>query len=172
MKKLGIFYGTCGGKTEEIVKRLDNFFPGNECEFFNVVDGIDKISEFENIILATSTYGFGEVQYDWQACIENLKKIDFSNKIVAFIGTGDQCSFGNSYVGGMRELYDIVKGADGNIIGFTSIDGYVFDNSPAVIDNKFIGLVIDDSFDKSTISEKLNNWIENIKKELTFVKKI
>ena len=39
---------------------------------------------FDNIILASPTYGMGELQDDWASVIDEVADMDFSGKVVAF----------------------------------------------------------------------------------------
>ncbi|SJZ75336.1 flavodoxin I [Cetobacterium ceti] len=165
MEKIGVFYGTTGGRTEAVVKKLQNFFPNNECEFFDVAKGISEIKNFNNIILATPSYGAGEVQDDWAGNLSDLESLDLSDKTFALIGVGDQYSFGAFYVGGLRELYNILENKEAHVVGFTENSGYEFDDSPAIKDNKFVGLVIDDSFTCDEVLKRMSAWVQEIKKE-------
>lgn len=45
----------------------------------------------------------------------------------------------------MRVLYDVVVKNGGEAIGFTSNEGYHYEESEAVIDNQFVGLAIDEN---------------------------
>lgn len=59
MKKVGIFYGSESGNTQEVCKVIANEL-GSEAEVFDVssVDR-EKILSYENLILASATYGSG-----------------------------------------------------------------------------------------------------------------
>ncbi|WP_426711245.1 flavodoxin [Cetobacterium sp. SF1] len=164
MEKIGVFYGSTGGRTEAVVKKLQHFFPNNECEFFDVAKGISEIKNFNNIILATPSYGAGDIQDDWAGNLSNLEAIDFSDKTIGLIGCGDQYSFGAFYVGGLRELYNVLERKNASVVGFTESSGYEFDDSPAIKNGKFVGLVIDDSFDCNEILKRMATWAEEIKK--------
>ena len=48
-------------------------------------------------------------------------------------------------------------------MGKTSTEGYSFSNSKAVVDDDFIGLVIDENNQSELTEERLNNWAEKVK---------
>ena len=121
------------------------------------------MKDFKNLILLTPTYGVGEVQEDWANVMSQFEKIDFTGKKVAIAGLGNQFAFGESFVGGMRVLYDVVVKNGGEIIGFTSNEGYHYEESEAVIDNKFVGLAIDENNQDDETPERVMNWIAELK---------
>nr|WP_314532368.1 flavodoxin [uncultured Fusobacterium sp.] len=165
MNTVGIFYGTTGGKTKEVVDIIASQL--GDAQVFDVADGIDAIEMFDNIILASPTYGAGELQDDWASVIDELADVDFSDKVVAFVGVGDAAIFGANYVESMKHFYDAVEPKGATIVGFTSTDGYDFEASEAVLDDKFVGLAIDASFDEDEIASKVEDWLENkVKDEL------
>lgn len=164
MEKIGVFYGTNSGKTAAIADEVDFNLRKDDCEIFNVADGIENIDEFKNLILITPTYGVGELQDDWENLVPQLEKIDFSGKKIGIIGLGNQFAFGESFVGGMRKLYDIVSKNGGEVIGFTSTKGYSYEESDAVIGDQFVGLALDENYQDDETPERVKNWITEIKK--------
>ena len=96
------------------------------------------IADNDNLILGTSTWGAGEVQDDWYDGIKVIKNSDLSGKTVALFGCGDSESYPDTFVGGMAEIYNAVKKAGANVIGAVATDGYTFDESESVVDDKFV----------------------------------
>ena len=164
MKKIGLFYGTTGGRTTGVVDEFD-FNLRDEAQIFNVANGIDKIKEFDNLILVTPSYGFGELEAHWEAVIEDFKKIDLSEKTIALVGLGSQTTFGESFVGALEILYNIIIKNGGKIIGLTSTDGYHFEECEAIVDNKFMGLVLDEENQDDMTPDRIYEWLEIIRAE-------
>ena len=163
MENIGIFYGSNTRKTAAIAEEIEFNLRKDNYEVINVAEGIKKMPEFKNLILLTPTYGVGEVQEDWANVMSQFEKIDFTGKKVAIAGLGNQFAFGESFVGGMRVLYDVVVKNGGEIIGFTSNEGYHYEESEAVIDNKFVGLAIDENNQDDETPERVMNWIAELK---------
>lgn len=63
----------------------------------------------------------------------------------------------------MRDLYIAATEANATIIGSTSADGYTFDESTAIENDKFIGLVIDESNQSNLTNDRIEKWIVNFK---------
>lgn len=162
MKKIGIFYGTTSGKTGAIVEEIEFNLKKVDHEIFNVKNGISDINNFENLILVSPTYGVGELQIDWENSLDEFKKIDFKNKTVALVGLGDQFKFGESFIGAIKILYDIVTENGGKTIGFTSLDGYLFKESHAIVNNMFVGLALDESQQDDLTPDRIYDWIKAI----------
>src|SRR3712207_7300726 len=95
MKTVGIFYGTTGGKTKEVIDIVAAKL--GDVKVIDVANGIGELSSFDNIILASPTYGMGDLQDDWAGCYDELTGMDFSGKVVALIGVGDSAIFGGNY---------------------------------------------------------------------------
>lgn len=163
MKKIGIFYGTTSGITAGIVDEIEFYLRGQEYEVFDVANGIDRMEEFENLILVSPTYGVGELQKHWVEVYDKLKGLDFTNKVVGIVGVGNQFAFGESYVGSMRKLYDAVIAKGAKVVGFTSIEGYKYEETDSVIDDRFIGLALDESNQDNETPDRIKAWIEEIK---------
>ncbi|MCS5422043.1 MULTISPECIES: flavodoxin [Psychrilyobacter] len=164
MKKIGLFYGTTGGRTTGVVDEFD-FNLRDDVEIFDVANGIEKIKEFENLILVTPSYGFGELEAHWEAVIEDFKKIDLSGKTLALVGLGSQTTFGESFVGALEVLYKIIIKNGGKVIGLTSTDGYHFEECEAIVEGKFMGLVLDEENQDDMTPDRIYEWLEVIKSE-------
>ena len=89
--KIGLFYGTTSAATEEVANLIQENLDNCEVELFDIYkEPLEKISEFENIIIGCPTWDIGLLQEDWRSKFDELDSIDFSNKKVAYFGCGDQ----------------------------------------------------------------------------------
>jgi len=158
-----IFYATSTGNTEEVANKINEKLDG-----FELIDissnGVSKMKECHTIIIGGSTWGEGDLQDDWDDCFDELKEIDFTGKTVALFGLGDQDGYGDEFVNAMGTLYEAVNDNGANIVGFTSIEGYEYDDSTAEINGKFVGLVLDEDNQSELTDERIDSWIGNINK--------
>ena len=162
MEKIGMIYGSDGGYTEDVCKRLSKYFTKDRVDLIDVFGtSIDEISRYEYLIFASSTWHDGHLQDDWNNFLDNLDNIDFSNKTIALLGLGDQDGYGYTFCDSLGVFYEKVK--DGKVVGATSTDGYDYEESIAVIDGKFIGLCIDEDTQDDLTDGRLKNWYEDIK---------
>ena len=65
----------------------------------------------------------------------------------------------------MRGLYDAAVKAGAEVIGFTSTEGYKYEESEAVIDNHFVGLALDENNQDDETPERVMEWVAELKKE-------
>lgn len=158
---IGIFYGSSTGNTKDVSVKLQEVLGG---DLHNITDvDAETIAGYDSIVFATSTWGAGDLQDDWEDFFPNLDDIDFSGKKVAIMGLGDQENYGDTFVDGMAVLAEKVEEQGGTIVGSTSTDGYEYDNSEAEKDGKFIGLVIDEDNQSDLTDGRLKEWASDLK---------
>lgn len=152
-----IFYASSTGNTEEVANKIHEKL--NDFELIDIAqDGISKMNDCNFIIIGSSTWGEGDLQDDWEDCFDELQSIDFKEKTVAFFGLGDQDGYGDEFADAIGILYEVISEKGAKIVGHTSIDGYDFDSSRAVVDGEFIGLVIDEDNQSELTDERIENW--------------
>jgi len=164
MKKTVVVYGSSTGTCEAIAEKIGAKLGA---EVMNVQDlTADVVAANENLILGTSTWGAGELQDDWYDGLKVLQSADLNGKVIALFGCGDCESYGDTFVGGMGELYDGIKQSGARIVGSVSTDGYTFDDSAAVVDGKFVGLPLDDVNEDNMTDGRIDAWIAQISPNL------
>lgn len=163
MEKIGLFYGSTTGETEDIVEKVKENFT-EKLETINIQDSsVEEIENYKNLIFATSTWGDGELQSDWEKFEDSLENIDFSNKNIALIGLGDQESYPDTFSNAIGVLYEKIGNA--NILGRTSTKGYNFEESKALVEDKFIGLVLDQVNQEELTKSRIEAWTKQVKEE-------
>jgi len=164
MAKIGIFYGSSTGNTEKIADLIAHYF-GEDAATVNVEDAhAEDLEKYDFLILGTSTWEIGEMQEDWEVFISELEKADLKNKKVAIFGLGDQEAYSESFADGARIIYNALEGKT-TIVGQWPLEGYGFDESMAVKDGKFVGLIIDEDNQKSLTAKRVQDWVEMLKRE-------
>jgi flavodoxin I len=161
---LGIFYGSSTGNTKDVAEALAAEL-GAEAQNIAEADA-DTIGGFDTLIFAASTWGAGDLQDDWEDFMPNMDDIDFSGKKVGLVGLGDQENYGDTFVDGIATIAEKVEEQGGTIVGHTDTDGYEFDNSEAVKDGKFIGLVIDEDNQSDLTADRVKKWAAAVKADL------
>ena len=164
MKKTVVVYGASTGTCEAIAEKIGAKLGA---EVMNVQDlTADVVAANENLILGTSTWGAGELQDDRYDGLKVLQSADLTGKVIALFGCGDCESYGDTFVGGLGELYDGIKQSGARIVGSVSTDGYTFDDSAAVVDGKFVGLPLDDVNEDNMTDGRIDAWIAQISPNL------
>ncbi len=167
MSKIGVFYGSTTGTTEDVARKIAeklNVPQGDIHDASTLTDALVK--EYDVLVLGTSTWGAGELQDDWYDGVKVLKKVDLSHKFVALFGCGDSDSYSDTFCDGIGILYEDLKDTGCTFIGITDTAGYTFDASVAVVNGKFVGLPIDEVNEDSQTDQRIGQWVEGLKKEI------
>ena len=152
--------GTCEAISEKIAQKLG-------CEAIDVQNlTADVVNNNQNLILGTSTWGAGELQDDWYDGLKVLQGADLTGKTIALFGCGDCESYGDTFVGGIGELFNALKTSGASFVGAVDIDGYTFGDSEAVVDGKFVGLPLDDVNEDDKTDTRIEAWIAAISPNL------
>ncbi|MCM0207322.1 flavodoxin FldA [Bacteroides fragilis] len=166
MNKIGVFYGSTTGTTEDVARRIAeklNVPKGDIHDASKLND--ELVKEYDVLVLGTSTWGAGELQDDWYDGIKVLKKADLSHKFVALFGCGDSDSYGDTFCDGIGILYEELKDTHCTFCGATDPSDYTFDSSVAVVNGKFVGLPLDEVNEDNKTDERIAQWTESLKKE-------
>jgi len=119
------------------------------------------------LVCCVSTWGKGDMQDDWDAQHKTLEALDFSGKIVAVLGLGDQKNYPEKFADGAGVLAGILVKRGGKLCGRTNTTGYSFSFSKAVVNGKFEGLIIDEENQHSQTEERIHAWVRQLKREFT-----
>ncbi|ACL30107.1 flavodoxin FldA [Buchnera aphidicola str. APS (Acyrthosiphon pisum)] len=164
MKKIGIFFGSDTGNTEKIAKLIQKYIGDNVSCLYDISNTSQKdIEDFNFLIFGVPTWYYGEVQCDWDDFLPTLKKINFSNKIVALFGCGDQEDYSEYFCDAIGTIYDILKKNKANIIGKWSTEDYYFEQSKALLNKKyFYGLILDEDRQANKTEYRIKQWVKQI----------
>jgi len=165
MKKIGIFYGSSTGQTEKVAEKLQLLLGEENAELINVdIATKEDIEKYPYLIFGTPTWGVGEMQDDWEDFSETVVKANLKGKKIALFGLGDQDTYPDSFADGVGVLYDKIKDK-ATIVGQWPKTGYLFHESEAYRDKSFVGLILDQENQPEKTAERLEKWIDLIKKE-------
>ncbi len=164
MNKTIVIYGSSTGTCQSLAEKIAGELGVDAIDVQSL--NADTVKENTNLILGTSTWGAGEMQDDWYEGIKVLQSSDLAGKTVAIFGCGDCESYGDTFVGGMGELYNGIKDSGATFVGQVATDGYTFDDSDAVIDGEFIGLPLDEVNEDDKTDERISSWIASFKDKL------
>lgn len=162
-KPIGIFYGTDGGDTEKVVEQIaEELREYVDVKIFDVAKASrNDLRRYENLIFASPTYGEGDLQSDWEDFLPKLSASDVAGKTIAFVGLGDQDSYGSTFGEGIAHIYQKLAHR-AIVVGRTSTDGYQFECSKSVVRGKFIGLMIDEVNQDDQTEDRIAEWVEDI----------
>ncbi len=162
MEKIAILFGSSTGNTESVAEVIAEKIGGDNVDIVNVAEAsVDDLGDYTNFILGTSTWGVGDLQDDWDEFLSDFAGLDFAGKKVAIYGLGDSMTYADSFVDGMKQIYDEIS-ESAEVIGFVDTDGYNFDESTAVVDGKFVGLPLDEDNEDDLTESRIDAWLEDI----------
>jgi len=166
--KIAIIYGSTTGNTQEAADLIKKEISGlGETTIQSAgKTAANELTAYDLILLGSSTWGWGEMQDDWQPLVNQLATVNLSGKAVAIFGTGDQQSYSSTFVDAIGLLYAEAEKTGAKIIGQTTAEGYDFVESKAVIDGNFVGLALDNDSQSNQTLPRIKAWIEQLKKEL------
>jgi flavodoxin I len=176
MSQIGIFFGTDTGTTRLIAKKMAKQLPeGIASKPLNVnrIEAADLLN-YDALILGTPSYGEGQVpgistgvkQGSWEEFLPQLAGLDFTGKRIALYGLGNQDKYGSRFASGLFQLYEAFKSAGADIVGSWPTDGYEFEYSRAVVDGRFVGLVIDQNSQGMQTEERMKTWLDQVVPQL------
>ena len=164
MNKIGVFYGSTTGTTEDLAHRIAEKLDVPSAHVFDVSKLTEAlVNEYDVLVLGSSTWGAGELQDDWYDGVKVLKKCDLSHKSVALFGCGDSDSYSDTFCDAIGILYEDLKDTHCKFCGATDTAGYTFDSSIAVVDGKFVGLPLDEVNEDNKTDERISAWVEQLK---------
>lgn len=168
MAKVGIFFGSDTGNTEKVAEQIQNLLGSDLADIYDIAKSTkEQIEEYSYLFLGIPTWYYGESQCDWDDFFPNLEQIDFSNKTVAIFGCGDQEDYTEYFCDAMGTLRDIIEPKGAKIVGHWPTEGYYFESSKSLIDDKhFVGLAIDEDRQADLTQERIVKWVEQVKKEM------
>ena len=166
-KQLGIFYAPSGGSVHKVARlikqKLSDFTP----DLFLISDVQPSILlDYQNLILVSSTLGRStwemEQRDPWPSFLSQLQRLQLQGRKVAIVGLGDHVSYANNFVDGMGILADIVEKIGGELVGETSTIDYVFNDSRALRDGKFVGLPLDEDYESERTEARIEQWLSHL----------
>jgi len=185
---IAIFYGSTDGNTARVARllqqkltaaldptaagRLDQTPDQTEgevdstVELFDVAEFyLDEMVEFDYLILGIPTWNTGQMQSDWDEAFGEFDALDLSGKQVALFGLGDQADYANTFVDALFFLAEKAQERGAHLVGRWSMDGYTFEQSWAVQDGQFVGLVIDEHNQPHLTEMRVSLWAAQLKVE-------
>jgi flavodoxin I len=163
MDKTAIIFGSTTGMTEDIAKKIAsqlNIAKENVYEVAKITP--ETISQYDVLLLGSSTWGSGELQDDWYDGIEVLQKADLNGKKISFFGTGDSYSYADTFCDALGIIYNALQSSGASFIGRVDASEYSFDDSVSVTDGKFVGLALDETNESDKTDERISRWIKSL----------
>lgn len=174
MAKIGIFFGTDTGNTRKLAKMIAKKIGDEAAKPLNVNRiSVDDVLEYDFLILGSPTLGDGELpgltaaaeDESWEEFLPQLSDQDLSGKTIALYGLGDQEGYPDNFVDALGIIYEELEESGAKFVGSWPTDGYQYSSSRAVIDDEFVGLVLDQENQSDLHEQRIDQWLELISPE-------
>ena len=167
MSKTAIIYSFNTQKSKKVAEKIIEAFGKDKVEAVNAEDLTTKVIEkYDNFILSAPTWFDGELPNYWDEFIPELEDMDLKNKTFAVFGLGDQKGYSENFCDAIGILVGILEDCGANIIGKIPAEGYTFESSRAQRGNQFVGLPLDQENQARLTKQRVDNWVEQLKKEM------
>jgi flavodoxin I len=166
MNKIGLFYSFNTKNTSQAAKLISEAF-GTDTIISNNIEQTneEQFAAFDNYILGVPTWFDGELPNYWDEFLPDLEELNLKGKTFAIYGAGNQKEYAENFVDAIGLMADIIESLGGKLIGFVPNEGYKFDNSKALRDDHFVGLPLDFDTQKKLVPERIEKWVNQLKKE-------
>jgi flavodoxin I len=172
MSKIGIFFGTDTGTTRLVAKKIYSKLGEELADKPKNINrtSLAELLQYDALILGSPSYGVGELpglavgcqDANWAEFAPHLAGVDLSGKRVALFGLGHQERYADRFASSLLQLYRLFYASGADIIGRWSTDGYEFRYSAAIVDNQFVGLVIDQRSQPALTDSRIDTWLADI----------
>lgn len=163
--KTALVYSFNTKNSASVAKEIKELY-GNDIEEVNAEDiNGEKFLQYDQLILSAPTWFDGELPNYWDEFVPELETLNLKNKKIAIFGTGDQVGYPENFGDAIGILADIVELRGAKLVGETSTEGYSYESSKAIINGKFVGLLIDVENQSELTTKRISNWIKELKKE-------
>lgn len=178
MSKIGMFFGTESGTTRLVAKKLFKHLGDAVCDKPVNVNRISPadLMAYDALILGTPSYGEGEIpgkavgclESNWAEFLEQMPAdVRFDGKRIAFFGLGAQERYADRFASSLFALHQWFATRGATIVGEWPNEGYTFDHSAALVDGRFIGLIIDQRTQSMHTEARLAAWAAQVVPVLT-----
>ena len=173
--KIGLFFGTSTGSTEDAANTIVLQFPPGTVEGPIDIDSVKgslaaEFTKHDALIVGTPTWntgaetersgtGWDEIYYG------EMQNLELRGKKVAVFGLGDSVSYSDNYADASGELHDVFESLGCKMMGYTSQDGYEHQASKAIRGDLFCGLLLDAVNQEDLTEERIKNWVEQLLQE-------
>ena len=168
MAKVGIFFGSDTGNTEKVAQQIQALLGEDTADLFDIAKTTkEEIQKYDFLFFGIPTWYYGESQCDWDDFFPNLEQVNFTGKMVAIFGCGDQEDYAEYFCDAMGTLRDIIEPKGVKIVGNWPTEGYHFESSKSLVDdNHFVGLAIDEDRQADLTEQRITQWVEQVKSEM------
>jgi len=168
MKKIALIYSKNTVNTSKIAQKIyTSLNTSVTIEEINIEEAdFEQFTKYDIMVMGAATWFDGELPNFWDEILPGLEDMNFSGKTLALFGLGNSVLYPENFLDAMGILANFFKARGANIIGYTSADGYVFEQSKAYENEKFCGLAVDMSLSTKQLDKQIDAWCKQVLDEI------
>lgn len=164
MSKIGIFFGSSSGTTEDLAKTIAQRFGIGADDIHNVADAdAAAMVNYDALLLGCSTWGMGDLQDDWEGFLPEAAKQDLNGKKVALFGCGDSSSYSDTFCDALATIKEQLAATGCAFVGAYAPTDYEYDDTRCLEDGKLIGLLVDEINESDKTGDRVDVWVGEVK---------
>jgi len=165
MARIAVVYGSTTGNTQQAAEKIQSAL-GDADLMSADRHALSLLAGYDVVLMGSSTWGYGDLQDDWESVSGDLGTLNLKGKKVGFFGTGDQASYDDTFVDAMGILYEFLSGTGADFIGAWPAEGYSFSESKAVKGGAFVGLALDEDNQADLSDDRISDWVKKVLEEI------
>jgi len=116
MRKVSVIFGSTTGNTEKVAEIIKEQIEGDVtlCDVTKATD--EMIRKADLVLFGSSTWGYGELQDDFQDYYDNMSSDLLDGKLVAVFGCGDMESFEDVFCNATELIKTKAEGCGAKIV--------------------------------------------------------
>jgi flavodoxin I len=162
MKKTGIFFSYNTVHTKKNAEKIKQYFDGVEMVNAETITE-EQFMSYDNYILGVPTWFDGELPNYWDEFVPAIEEMNLEGKTFAIFGLGNQIEYPENFGDAVGIMAYLIESKGGKVIGETEMTDYKFENSRAVRNEKFAGLILDEDIQPEKSDQRIEAWIKQIK---------
>lgn len=170
MASVGLFFGSDTGNTEHVSKLIQKQLGKDLVDIHDIAKSSkEDISKYDLLLFGIPTWYYGEAQCDWDDFFPEFEQIDFTDKLVAIFGCGDQEDYAEYFLDAMGMVSDIVEAKGAVVVGHWSVESYDFEASKGLTEDgsHFVGLGIDEDRQPELTESRVAEWCKQLTEEMS-----
>ncbi|MCY7296353.1 flavodoxin FldA [Alteromonas sp. a30] len=169
MASVGLFFGSDTGNTEHVSKLIQKQLGKDLVDIHDIAKSSkEDIAKYDLLLFGIPTWYYGEAQCDWDDFFPEFEQVDFTDKLVAIFGCGDQEDYAEYFLDAMGMINDIVEARGAVVVGNWPVDSYDFEASKGLIsETHFVGLGIDEDRQPELTESRVAEWCKQLTEEMS-----
>lgn len=133
------------------------------------VDVLGDLNVYDGLIIGAPTWNTG-ARKNWSGTsfdgyLDEIRELDMSGTPVAVFGCGDSFERRSNFCDAIEEIHSAFKAAGAKMIGYVDASAYQHTESKSVVDDKFLGLPLDQENQVDLTEGRVEAWISQLKAE-------